>query len=149
MPEEITPGQILEALNNKADRDLGNLVGNVCLIPQYRKLYEGLLSYNSTITFNEDPLFFDFLIAKHNGLLVLSGAAGSWGSSTADKIKLCGIWGGRDTSGGSQYRQIYTLDIGLNGTVGTVYNYSWGEANTSTHTDVSNVSIVIYGIKLV
>ena len=36
MPEEITPGQILEALNNKADRDLMNVATGADVVIDYQ-----------------------------------------------------------------------------------------------------------------
>ena len=55
----INTGAILEALNDKVDRDC---INSIPIIPKFTLLYTGAVSKDNIITFSDDPSNYDFLV---------------------------------------------------------------------------------------
>ena len=105
MTGAINTGMILEALNDKVDRDCNN---SIPIIPKFTLLYTGAVQKDASITFSDDPANYDFLVAIFNGVyLVATGRYFKWPNDDNERIKLTGIWAGKDAYSAGHYQQTY------------------------------------------
>ena len=145
MTGAIDTGEILEALNDKVDRDCNN---SIPIIPKFTLLYEGLVQKDSTVSFYDDPSNYSFFINCNNEInIIMTGKY--YSDNSGDRIKLTGIWAGKDTYSGSFYEQTYICDLcRTSGNTFTCWSLSWSPTNTVQYSEVSGRNMKIYGVKL-
>lgn len=144
MTSNIDTGAILEALNDKVDRDCNY---SIPIIPKFTLLYTGAIQKDASITFSNDPSDYDFLIGIVNGVYnILTGKY--YFQNNTGRIKLNGLWVGKDAYSGGYYQQTYTCDFAkTSDNTYTCWSAAWSETSTASFTEVS-YGLRIFGVKL-
>ena len=144
MTGAINTGMILEALNDKVDRDCNN---SIPIIPKFTLLYNGAVQKDASITFSDDPANYDFLVSVANGVFnVLTGKY--YSQNDVERIKLTGLWAGKDAYNAGFYQQTYVCDLArTSGNTFTCWDMAWSGTSAVQYTEVT-MGMRIFGVKL-
>ena len=143
----IDTGAMLEALNDKVDRDCNN---SIPIIPKFTLLYNDSVNKDNTIVFNDDPANYDFLVGITNGIWVIM--TGKYFIDTVngntERVKLTGIWAGKDTYSTGFYEQTYICDLcRTSGNTFTCWSMAWSPTTTVQYSETT-MNLRIFGVKL-